>query len=91
MAKGIAIKVDEALLRNIHVRAAERGLSIQQYINNLIEKDLFPERHPRLNDRQLEIIREAAHKAGMDIQAALDVLESPQHQENDTPNMKFGG
>ncbi len=91
MAKGIAIKVDEALFRDIHVRSAERGLSIQQYVNSLIEKDLFPERRPRLSDRQLEVIREAAHKAGMDIQAALDVLESPQAQENDSPNMKFGG
>lgn len=91
MAKGIAIKVDEALLRDIHVRAAERGLSVQQYVNNLIEKDLFPERRPRLNDRQLEVVREAARKAGMDIQAALDVLESPQTQENDAPDLKLGG
>ncbi len=81
MAKGIAIKVDEALLRDIHVRAAERGLTMQQYVNNLIKKDLFPERHPRLNDRQLEVIQEAARKAGIDIQAALDVLENPQSLE----------
>ncbi len=91
MAKGVAIKVDEVLLQDVHVRAAERGLSIQQYVNSLIEKDLFPERRPRLNDRQLAVIREAARKAGMDIQAALDVLESPHSKENDTPRMKFGG
>ncbi len=88
MAKGIAIKVDEALFRDIHVRSAERGLSIQQYVNSLIEKDLFPERRPRLNDRQLAVIREAARKAGMDIQAALDVLETPHSKENNTPNME---
>jgi len=90
MAKGVAIKIDESLFRDIHVRAAERGLSVQQYVNSLIEKDLFPERRPRLNERQLEVIREAARKAGMDIQAALDVLESSQTQENDTPDLKFG-
>ncbi len=91
MTKGVAVKIDEALFRDIQVRAAERGLSIQQYVNSLIEKDLFPERRPRLNDRQLAVIREAAHKAGMDIQAALDVLETPHSQENDTLSMKLGG
>lgn len=32
MANSIAIKVDEELLRDIHIRAAEKGLSIQQYV-----------------------------------------------------------
>ena len=46
MAKGISIRVDEELLRDIHVRAAEKGLSTQQYVTKLIERDLFPERFP---------------------------------------------
>ena len=29
MAKGIAIKIDEGLLRDIHVHAAEKGMSTQ--------------------------------------------------------------
>ena len=53
MAKGVSIKVDKELLRDIHVRAAEKGLSIQQYVTGLIERDLFPERFPQLTDDQL--------------------------------------
>ena len=44
MAKAIAIKIGEDLFRDIHVRAAKRGLSIEQYVIRLIKRDLFPER-----------------------------------------------
>ena len=53
MVKGVSIRVDEELLRDIHVRTAEKGLSIQQYVTGLIERDLFPERFPQLTDDQL--------------------------------------
>ena len=59
MAKGISIRVDEELLRDIHVRAAEKGLSTQQYVSKLIEMDLFPERFPQLTDDQLKRLKSA--------------------------------
>ena len=59
MANSIAIKVDEELLRDIHVRAAEKGLSTQQYVTKLIERDLFPERFPQLTDDQLKRLKSA--------------------------------
>lgn len=54
MAKGIAIKIDEGLLRDIHVHAAEKGMSTQQYVTELIERDLFPERFPELTEDQTQ-------------------------------------
>lgn len=59
MAKGISIKVDEELLRDIHIRAAEKGLSTQQYVTKLIERALLPERFPQLTDDQLKWLKSA--------------------------------
>ena len=72
MAKGISIKIDEELLRDIHVRAAEKGLSIQQYVTRLIERDLFPDRFPQLTDDQLNQLRSAMELVD---QALGDVAE----------------
>ena len=41
MAKAIAIKIDESLFREIHVKAAQKGFSTQQYVTELIKKNLF--------------------------------------------------
>ncbi len=54
MAKGVAIKIDETLLRDIHVRATERSMSTHQYITELIERNLHPERFPQLSEDQRE-------------------------------------
>ena len=61
MAKAIAIKVDDDLFRDIHIRAAQRGLSTQEYLTGLIRRDmfpeLFPEQLPELTGEQLEQLR----------------------------------
>lgn len=80
MAKAVAIKVDEELLRDIHVRAAKKGLSVQRYVTELIKRDLFPERFPeqvpkqflQLTDEQKERIRTAMEEVD---QALGDVAE----------------
>ena len=72
MAKGVSIKVDEELLRDIHVRAAEKGVSTQQYVIELIERDLFPERFLQLTDDQLIQLRSAMELVD---QALGDVAE----------------
>lgn len=59
MASGISIKIDDELLRNIHVRAAQKGVSVQQYMNGLIERDLFPERFPQLTGEQTQQLKTA--------------------------------
>lgn len=74
MAKGISIKVDEELLRDIHVRAAEKGLSIQQYVTELIERDLFPERFPLLTDDQLDRLKSAMELVDQALGDVSDIL-----------------
>nr|WP_326186724.1 hypothetical protein [uncultured Oscillibacter sp.] len=61
MAKAIAIKIDESLFREIHVKAAQKGFSTQQYVTELIKKNLFPARFPKMSERQVEQIRQVAH------------------------------
>ena len=53
MAKTICFKIDGELFRDIHVRAAQKGVSTQQYMNTLIERDLFPERFPQPTKEQV--------------------------------------
>ena len=91
MAQGIAIKVDDDLLRDIHVRAAERGLSTQQYITGLIEKDLFPERFPQLTEEQMERLKAALKMANQALGGVSDILGNHQKQSIDPPGMKLGG
>ena len=59
MANGISIKIDDKLLLDIHVRAARKGVSVQQYMNGLIERDLFPERFPQLTGEHIQQIKMA--------------------------------
>lgn len=80
MAKGISIKVDEELLRDIHVRAAEKGLSTQQYVTELIERDLFPERFPQLTNDQLERLKGAMELVDQALGDVSDILWSGSEQ-----------
>ena len=57
MEKGISTKIDDELLRDIHICAAKKGVSIQQYVTDLIEKDLFPERFPEITENQPERLK----------------------------------
>lgn len=72
MANGISIKIDGELLRNIHVRAAQKGVSVQRYMNGLIERDLFPERFPQLAGDQIQQLKMALEGAA----AHLELAES---------------
>ena len=79
MAHAIAIKVDEALLRDIHIHAAEKGLSTQQYITGLIERDLFPERFPTLNEVQTELLRSELEQIKKALEQVTALLEEPEN------------
>ncbi len=91
MAKGIAIKINDDLLRDIHVRAAERGLSTQQYITGLIEKDLFPERFPQLTEEQMGRLKTALEMVDQALGGVSDILRNHPEQDIDPPGMKLGG
>ncbi len=91
MAKGIAIKINDDLLRDIHVRAAERGLSTQQYITGLIERNLFPERFPQLTEEQMERLNTALEMIDQALGGVSGILQDHPKHGIDPPGMKFGG
>ena len=70
MASGISIKIDDELLRNIHVRAAQKGVSVQRYMNGLIERDLFPERFPQLTGEQTQQLKTALELVNQALEGA---------------------
>ena len=73
MASGVAIKIDEELFREIHIRAAVTGL---------IRRDLFPEELQQWTEEQLEEVRVSLEQADSALQRAADILEtqqSPRH------------
>ena len=80
MAKGIAVRIDEGLLRDIHIRAAARGVSIQQYVTELIERDLFPERFPELTENQKARLRDAAEAVDRAAGEVADALRGGSEQ-----------
>ena len=70
MASGISIKIDDELLRNIHIRAAQKGVSVQRYMNGLIERDLFPERFPQLTGEQTQQLKTALELVNQALEGA---------------------
>ena len=80
MAKGIAIRIDEDLLRDIHAHAAEKVMSTQQYVTELIERDLFPERFPELTEDQKARLRDAAEAVDRAAGEVADALRGGSEQ-----------
>ena len=92
MAKAIAIKIGEDLFRDIHVRAAKRGLSIEQYVTRLIKRDLFPERFVEhgtvLTSEQKDQIKAAAQVVNAGARQISEALAETQGQlEQGGPTM----
>ena len=89
MANSIAIKVDEELLRDIHIRAAEKGLSIQQYVTGLIERDLFPERFPQITESQMEQLKAAMEMVDQAHGGVTEILWGNQEQNANGMSMEL--
>ncbi len=89
MAKGISIRVDEELLRDIHVHAAEKGLSVQQYVTGLIERDLFPEKFPQITENQLEQLRNALEMVDQALGDVTEILWGNQEQNANGMSMEL--
>lgn len=51
--KTICFPVEEDVLLGLHVQAARSGCSMQEYVLNLIQKDLHPKNQPKLTSEQL--------------------------------------
>lgn len=78
MAKSVGIRIDEELYRQLHIRVAESGKSLQDYIAALIERDMHPERFCSLSLEQYKEIADLADKM-------LEIIE--QGYEQDAPQM----
>ncbi len=88
MANSIAIKVDEELLRDIHIRAAEKDLSVQGYVTQLIERDLFPERFPQITESQMEQLKAAMEMVDQALGDVTEILWGNQEQSMGGMSMK---
>ncbi len=91
MAKAIAIKIEEDLFRDIHVRAAKQGLSIERYVTGLIELDLFSERFSdrfiSLTAEQKDRLREAIHTASASARQIADTLDAARNHNGQIGSM----
>ena len=59
MAKKLTVKVSGKLLKDIQARSAEFSMSVQEYVTELLERNLYPERFPQISEDQREKIWEA--------------------------------
>ena len=92
MASAVSIKVDEELLRDIHIRAAQKGVSTQRDVTELIERDIFPERFPQLTDEQTRELRMALKQADDALQRVMGIVSTQQEQSlDDVPPMQMSG
>lgn len=95
MANAIAIKTDEDLFRELHVRAAKKGLSTQEYVTGLIKSDLFPkqtvEQIPELSKDQAEQLKAAVHAMEANLCQIMDVLNGVSEQSIVYTDMNFSG
>lgn len=90
MAKEVTIKIDETLLQDVHVRAAELSMSTQQYITELIEQNLYPERFPQLNEDQREKIWNSMQEIEKAIGDITDVLQEDHVQVKGGMDLTMG-
>ena len=84
----VCIKVDEALYRSIHIRIAQQGVTLQDYCNRLIEKDLFPERFPVLTEDQIEQLAQVGKETAERVQRILQPTHELQQKEQNRPKAK---
>ena len=92
MAKSIAIKIDGELFRDLHIQAAKRKLTIEQYVTRLIKRDLFPERFVEhgtvLTSEQKDQIKAAAQVVNAGARQIAEALAETQGQlEQGGPTM----
>lgn len=69
--KSIAFKIDEQQFKNLHIRAAERGKSVQDYLCGLIKADLTQNMNP---DQDIETLLEKIADAQDALRLADDLL-----------------
>lgn len=70
--KSIVFKIDEQLFKDIHIRAAENGKSIQDYMCDLIKSDLTQNENP---DQVIETMLEKIEDIQDTLRLSVNLLE----------------
>lgn len=88
--KTICFSADEELLRAVHIRAAEFGISMQEYITDLIQKDLHPNERIELTPERLEELHTLAEQTLETMERMRAVLEVVAPEQTMLGGMRFG-
>ena len=80
MAKKLTVKVSGKLLKDIQARSAEFSMSVQEYVTELLERNLYPERFPQISEDQRENIWEAMEVIEEALEDMTDVLQEDYEQ-----------
>ena len=83
MAKKLTVKVSVKLLKDIQARSAEFSMSVQEYVTELLERNLYPERFPQISEDQREKIWEAMEVIEEALEDMTDVLQEDYEQVED--------
>ena len=76
MAKKLTVKVSGKLQKDIQARSAEFSMSVQEYVTELLERNLYPERFPQISEDQREKIWEAMEVIEEALEDMTDVFTS---------------
>lgn len=85
--KTICIHVDEERLKELHIRAAQSQKSLQDYVTDLIRKDLCPYQQSSLLPEQKAALNDLSKEALSVVEKMEDILR-PEQQEHG--GMRFG-
>ena len=85
--KPICIHVDAERLRELHIRAARAQKSLQDYVTELLRKDLCPYQQTSLLPEQKAALNDLSKEALSVVEKMEDILR-PEQQEHG--GMRFG-
>ena len=84
----LCFSVDEDLLRDIHIRAAQQGASMQEYITELMRRDLHP--HAKLTPEQRSELHALAEQTQEIMEQINTILNEGSQEELRQGGMQFG-
>ena len=85
--KTICIRADEGLLKVLHIRAAQSQKSLQDYVTDLIRKDLCPHQQTSLPPEHKAALRDLSKEALSVVEKMEDILRTEQQEHG---GMRFG-
>lgn len=85
--KTICIRADEELLKELHIRAAQSQRSLQDYVTDLIRKDLCPYQQTSLLPEQKAALHDLSREALNVVKKMEDILRPGQQGHG---GMRFG-